>query len=144
MLEAPPEDTIAGLRDRATLSVGLGRAEIAALTSILPRTAVIGCDRRARSVLFEQALGLLFLPWSAFSAPGRRPFITIADDEAAVRSNTAAPLLTGLPDSDRQAGFDLTPSRPIRSQMAQAHPSSPSSAFASFRSGVSKPSVNQP
>jgi hypothetical protein len=86
MLEAPPEDTIVGLRDRAKSSVGLGRAEIAALTSILPRTAVIGCDRRARSVLFEQALGLLFLPWSAFSAPGRRPFITIADDEAAVRS----------------------------------------------------------
>ena len=33
MPEAPPEDTIVGLRDRATLSVGLGRAEIAALTS---------------------------------------------------------------------------------------------------------------
>ena len=59
MLEAPPEDTIVGLRDRAKSSVGLGRAEIVALTSILPRTAVIGSDRRARSVLFEQALGCL-------------------------------------------------------------------------------------
>jgi hypothetical protein len=32
MLGAPPGNTIAGWRDRAILSVGLARAEIAALT----------------------------------------------------------------------------------------------------------------
>jgi hypothetical protein len=50
------------------------------------------------------------------------------------------------PDRDRKAGLILcSEAQQIVSRgRRRDHPSSSSSAFASFRSGVSKPSVNQP
>jgi hypothetical protein len=68
--------------------------------------------------------------WGRSSAGFRRKYLR--------RRSPSAP-----PDR-LQAGFNVAPRVNKQPALATVHPSSSSSVFASFRSGVSKPSVNQP